>query len=117
MAEELIFDDVTTGASQDLKSATATAKAMVTKYGFSAKLGHVSYGSDSEVFIGRDFEKTRDYSERTANEIDDEVRGIIENCYADAKKIIEEHLDVLHSCADLLLEKEKITRGEFEALF
>ena len=117
VAEELIFDDVTTGASQDLKSATATAKAMVTKYGFSAKLGHVSYGSDSEVFIGRDFEKTRDYSERTANEIDDEVRGIIENCYADAKKIIEEHLDVLHSCADLLLEKEKITRGEFEALF
>ncbi len=117
VAEELIFDDVTTGASQDLKSATATAKAMVTKYGFSAKLGHVSYGSDSEVFIGRDFEKTRDYSERTANEIDDEVRGIIESCYADAKKIIEEHLDVLHSCADLLLEKEKITRGEFEALF
>ena len=117
VAEELVFDDVTTGASADLKSATATAKAMVTKYGFSTKLGHVSYSSDDEVFIGRDFEKTRSFSERTANEIDDEVRDIIEKCYAEAKRIIGANRDVLEKCAQLLLEKEKITRAEFEALF
>ena len=117
VAEELVFDDVTTGASQDLKSATATAKAMVTKYGFSTKLGLVSYGSDDEVFIGRDFEKTRSYSERTADEIDSEIRDIIEKCYAEAKRLIEANLGVLEACAKLLLEKEKITRQEFEALF
>ena len=117
VAEELVFDDVTTGASQDLKTATATAKAMVTKYGFSAKLGHVSYSSDDEVFIGRDFEKTQSYSDRTADEIDSEIREIIETCYAEAKRIIEAHRDVLEACAALLLEKEKITREEFEALF
>jgi cell division protease FtsH len=117
VAEELVFDDVTTGASQDLKSATATAKAMVTKYGFSTKLGLVSYGNDDEVFIGRDFEKTRSYSERTADEIDSEIRDIIEKCYAEAKRLIEANLGVLEACAKLLLEKEKITRQEFEALF
>ena len=117
VAEELVFDDITTGASQDLKTATATAKAMVMKYGFSTKLGPVSYSNDDEVFIGRDFEKTRSYSERTANEIDDEVRDMIEKCYAEAKRLIEANRGVLDKCAALLLEKEKITRAEFEALF
>ena len=117
VAEELVFDDVTTGASQDLKQATSIAKAMVMKYGFSSKLGHVSYGSDDEVFIGRDFEKTQSYSERTANEIDEEIREIIEHCYSEAKRLIEENMSVLKASAALLLEKEKITRDEFEALF
>ncbi len=117
VAEELVFDDVTTGASQDLKRATSIAKAMVMQYGFSAKLGPVSYGSDDEVFIGRDFEKTRSYSERTADEIDNEIREIIEKCYSEARRLIEENLSVLKTCAALLLEKEKITREEFEALF
>ena len=117
VAEELVFDDITTGASQDLKAATATAKAMVTKYGFSAKIGPVSYDTENEVFIGRDFEKTQNYSERTASEIDLEVRDIIEKCYAEAKRIVMKHRDVLEKCAQLLLEKEKIGRAEFEALF
>ena len=117
VAEELVFDDITTGASQDLKAATATAKAMVTKYGFSAKIGPVSYDTENEVFIGRDFEKTQNYSERTASEIDAEVRDIIEKCYAEAKRIVMKHRDVLEKCAQLLLEKEKIGRAEFEALF
>ena len=117
VAEELVFDDITTGASQDLKAATATAKAMVTKYGFSAKIGPVSYDTENEVFIGRDFEKTQNYSERTASEIDLEVRDIIEKCYAEAKRIVIKHRDVLEKCAQLLLEKEKIGRAEFEALF
>ena len=117
VAEELAFDDITTGASQDLKNATATAKAMVMKYGFSVKIGHVSYDSQDEVFIGRDFEKTQNYSERTANEIDSEVREIIESCYDKARRIIATYQDVLEACADLLLEKEKIGRDEFEALF
>ncbi len=117
VAEELVFDDVTTGASQDLKSATATAKAMVMKYGFSAELGHVSYESADEVFIGRDFEKTRNFSDATASKIDAEVRAIIEKCYADAQHYIAENRGVLDRCAALLLEKEKIGREEFEALF
>ncbi len=117
VAEELVFDDITTGASQDLKTATATAKAMVTKYGFSARIGHVSYASSDEVFIGRDFEKTQNYSEHTADEIDQEVRAIIEECYGEARRIISEYQGVLNSCAELLLEKEKIGRREFEALF
>ena len=117
VAEELVFDDITTGASQDLKNATATAKAMVMKYGFSVKIGHVSYDNQDEVFIGRDFEKTQNYSERTANEIDSEVREIIESCYDKARRIIATYQDVLEACADLLLEKEKIGREEFEALF
>ncbi len=117
IAEELIFDDVTTGASQDLKQATRTARNMITKYGFSSKIGLVSFDSDDEVFIGRDFEKTRNYAEKTAASIDDEVRSIISDCYDKAKAIILENRDVLDRSAELLLEKEKIGREEFEALF
>lgn len=117
VAEELVFDDVTTGASQDLKQATQEARDMVTKYGFSAKIGPVSYDESGEVFIGRDFEKTQNYSEHTATEIDDEVHKILEQCYAEAKRIINEHRDVLDASAALLIEKEKISREEFEALF
>ena len=117
IAEELIFDDITTGASQDIKQATATAKAMVTKYGFSRKLGLVSYDDSGEVFIGRDFEKTQSYSEHVAAAIDEEIKAIIDSCYAEAREIITEHRDVLDRCAELLLEKEKIGREEFEALF
>ena len=118
IAEELVFDDITTGASQDIKQATALARAMVTKYGMSAKMGLISYDNDSEeVFIGRDFERTKSYSERTADEIDLEVKAIIDGCYAEARKIILAHRDVLDASAALLLEKEKIGREEFEALF
>ena len=118
IAEELVFDDITTGASSDIKGCTETARAMVTRYGMSEKLGLVAYDSDeNEVFIGRDFERTRNYSESKATEIDDEVQRIIADCYAKAKAIICEHRDVLEECASLLLEKEKIGREEFEALF
>ncbi len=118
VAEEIQFGDITTGASQDIKQATALAKAMVMKYGMSSKMGLISYDDDSgEVFIGRDFEKTRTYSERTADEIDEEVKSIIDQCYRNARSIILEYRDVLNACADLLLEKEKIGREEFEALF
>ena len=119
VAEELIFDDITTGASQDIKQATAYAKSMVTKFGMSEALGLVSYGDDNdEVFIGRDFGHTsRGYGEQVATTIDSEVKRIIDECYDRAKTIIKEHEAVLYKCADLLLEKEKITREEFEALF
>ena len=119
VAEELIFDDITTGASQDIKQATAYAKSMVTKFGMSEALGLVSYGDDNdEVFIGRDFGHTsRGYGEQVATTIDSEVKRIIDECYDCAKTIIKEHEAVLYKCADLLLEKEKITREEFEALF
>ncbi len=117
VAEELIFDDITTGASQDLKTATQTAKAMVTKYGFSSKIGLVSYADSDEVFLGRDYEKTKSYSEEVASKIDEEVKAILDRCYTEARRIIVEHRDVLESCAALLLEKEKISREEFEALF
>jgi cell division protease FtsH len=118
IAEEIIFDDITTGASQDIKVASQTARDMVMRYGMSEKLGLVSYDSDSnEVFIGRDFEKTRSFSENVASTIDEEVHDIIQNCYKKARSIIEEHRDVLDKCAALLLEKEKISRDEFEALF
>ena len=118
VAEEEIFDDITTGASQDIKQATAYAKSMVTKFGMSEALGLVSYGDDNdEVFIGRDLAHTRSYSEEVAKEIDKEVHDIIDRCHADARKIISQHMDVLHKCAALLLEKEKIQRDEFEALF
>ena len=118
VAEEMIFDDITTGASQDIKQATAIAKAMVTKYGMSSRVGMVTYGDDeNQVFIGRDLAHARGFSEHTAAAIDEEVREIIDNCYAEAKRIIGEHIDVLHSCSRLLLEKEKIGREEFEALF
>ena len=118
VAEEIQFGDITTGASQDIKQATALAKAMVMKYGMSSKMGLISYDDDSgEVFIGRDFEKTRSYSERTADEIDEEVKAIIDQCYRNARSIILEYRDVLNACAELLLDKEKIGREEFEALF
>ena len=119
VAEEMIFDDITTGASQDIKQATAYAKAMVTKFGMSEKLGLINYDNDSdEVFIGRDFGKTsRGYGEQIATMIDMEVKRIVDECYAKAKSILKENENILHSCADLLLEKEKITREEFEALF
>ena len=117
IAEELVFDDVTTGASQDIKQCTAQAKAMITKYGFSDKVGLVNYDNDEdEVFIGRDLAHTRSYSENIAATIDAEVKEIIDECYAKAKDIIIENRSVLDSCAALLIEKEKITREEFEAL-
>ena len=119
VAEELIFDDITTGASQDIKQATAYAKAMVTKFGMSERLGLIDYDNDSdEVFIGRDFGRTsRGYGEQVASVIDSEVKRIIDECYAKAKQILKENDKVLHDCAELLLQKEKITREEFEALF
>jgi len=117
IAEEIIFDDVTTGASQDIKVATKTARAMITRFGFSEKLGLVNYENDDEVFIGRDFGHTQAYSEEIAAAIDEEVKDIIDECYKKATKIIKEHENVLHECAKLLLEKERITKEEFEALF
>ena len=118
IAEELILDDITTGASQDIKQATSAAKAMVTKYGFSDKLGLINYDDDSnDVFIGRDLAHSKGYGEATASAIDQEVRDIVESCYVQAKAIIEEHMEQLHASAKLLLEKEKINQEEFEALF
>ena len=118
VAEELIFNDVTTGASQDIKQATQLARAMVTQYGMSDKVGLINYGSDEdEVFIGRDLAHTRNYGEQTAAVIDSEVKRIIDEAYSQAKELIGSHIDVLHKCVELLLEKEKIGREEFEALF
>ena len=118
IAEEIIFDDITTGASSDIKKATKEARRMITRYGMSENIGVVNYDDDDdEVFIGRDLAHTRSYSESVAGAIDKEVKAIIDDCYAKAKAIITEHEDVLHKCAELLLEKEKITREEFEALF
>ena len=119
VAEEEVFDDITTGASQDIKQATAIAKSMITKFGMSERLGLINYDNDSdEVFIGRDFGHTsRGYGEKVAGTIDEEVKRIIDECYAKARRIIQDHHDVLDKCAKLLLEKEKITRSEFEALF
>lgn len=118
IAEEIIFDDITTGASQDIKQATSLAKAMVTKFGMSREVGLINYDSDSEeVFIGRDLAHTRGYGEEVAGKIDREVKRIIDECYDKAKAMITEHIDVLHKCAELLLEKEKISREEFESLF
>ena len=118
IAEELVFDDITTGASQDIKQATETARAMVTKYGFSSKLGLINNDdSNDEVFIGRDLAHSRPYGEDIAGQIDMEVKNIIDECYEKARKIITDNMDVLEKSADLLLEKEKITREEFEALF
>ena len=118
VAEELVFDDVTTGASQDIKQCTRTARDMVTRYGMSDNIGMICYtNDDDEVFIGRDLAHTRSYSEGVAATIDSEVKAIIDNAYAEAKRIILEHRDVLDACAELLLEKEKISREEFEALF
>ena len=118
VAEELIFDDITTGASQDIKSATQTARAMVTKYGMSDAVGLIDYGGeDDEVFIGRDLAHTKPYGEGIASVIDQEVKRIVDECHEKARELIREHMDVLEKSANLLLEKEKITREEFEALF
>ncbi len=118
IAEEIIFDDVTTGASSDIKKATKVARAMVTKYGFSDNIGVINYDEeDSEVFIGRDLAHPRSHSETVAGQIDIEVKAIVDDCYRKAKGIIHEHEKILHACAELLLEKEKIGREEFEALF
>ncbi len=118
VAEELIFDDVTTGASNDIKQATQAARNMVTKFGFSKNIGMVHYGDDDEeVFIGRDLAHTKGFSDATAKAIDDEVKAIIDDCYEKAVKILKENEQILHKCANLLLEKEKIGRAEFEELF
>lgn len=118
IAEELIFKDVTTGASQDIKQATQLARAMVTQYGMSERVGMIQYGSDEdEVFIGRDLAHTKSYGNGIADVIDEEVKRIVDECYAKAKQIICDHEDVLHSCAALLIEKEKIGQDEFEGLF
>ena len=118
VAEELIFDDITTGASQDIKQATALARAMVTKFGMSEDIGLINYANeDDEVYIGRDLAHTRGYGEDVASKIDAEIKRIIDECHEEAKKIISAHKDVLDACVELLLEKEKITREEFEALF
>ena len=119
IAEELIFEDITTGASQDIKVATQTARSMVTKYGMSEKLGMINYESsdEEEVFLGRDLGHAKSFSEETAVQIDAEVKCIIDECYAEARRILEEHMDILHRCAELLLEKDRIDGREFEALF
>ena len=118
IAEEIIFKDVTTGASQDIKQASKLARAMVTQYGISDRVGMIQYGSDEdEVFIGRDLAHTKSYGNEIADVIDEEVKRIVDECYTKAKNIILEHEDVLHSCAALLIEKEKIGQEEFEALF
>lgn len=119
IAEELIFEDVTTGASQDIKQATEMARSMVTKYGFSEKVGPLNYeiNSDEEVFLGRDLGHARTFGENVATTIDEEVKAIIDRCYAEAKEIIIKNMDVLHASAELLLEKERITGEEFDALF
>ena len=118
IAEEIIFDDITTGASSDIKKATNAARDMVTRYGMSKNIGVINYGSDDdEVFIGRDLAHAKNHSELVSGQIDNEVKSIIDYCYDKAKAVILEHMDVLHKCAGLLLEKEKIGRAEFEALF
>lgn len=118
IAEELVLDDITTGASQDIKQATGIAKSMVTKYGMSDKIGLIHYGDEQdEVFIGRDLAHTRSYADNTASMIDNEVKKIVDECYVKAKKLIEEYKSILFKCAELLIEKEKIGREEFEALF
>ena len=118
IAEELIFDDITTGASQDIKQSTDLARAMVTKYGFSEKVGLINYETNSdEVFLGRDLAQTRPYGEAVAGGIDEEVKAIVDECYVRARKMIVDNLQVLHKCAAILVEKEKMYREEFEALF
>jgi cell division protease FtsH len=119
IAEEMIFDDITTGAYQDIKQATAAARAMVVKFGMSDELGLINYETDNEeeTFVGRDIGHQRMLGEATAAAIDKEVKRIIDECYAEARRILEENIDVLHRCAERLLEKERIDREEFESLF
>lgn len=117
IAEEIVFGDITTGASIDIQKATARARSMVTRFGMSEKLGLINYDDGQELFIGRDFGQTRSYGDETANAIDEEVRDIVRKCYEDAKAIIMKHENILHKCAELLLQKERITREEFEGLW
>ena len=119
IAEEMIMDDITTGASQDIKQATAAARAMVVKYGMSEELGLINYETDNEeeTFVGRDIGHQRVLGEQTAAAIDKEVKRIIDECYAQARAILEANIGVLHKCAERLLEKERIDREEFESLF
>jgi cell division protease FtsH len=119
VAEELIFDDITTGASQDIKVATKTARAMVTEYGMSEKVGLINYGDgeSDEVFLGKDLGHARSYGENVATIIDQEIKRIIDECYQETRRILTDHMDILHRCADLLLEKERIDQEEFESLF
>ena len=118
MAEEVIFGDITTGASNDIKRSTDEARAMVMRYGMSEKVGMIAYqNEDDAVFIGRDLAHTRGYSEEVARTIDEEIHRIIQECHDRAEKIIREHIKVLHACADFLLVNEKMHRDEFEALF
>ena len=118
VAEELVFGDVTTGASQDIKQASDMARAMVTKYGFSERLGLINYEQgEDEIFIGKDLAHTRQYGERVASIIDEEVKKIIDEAYAQARDLILSHRDVLDKSSQLLVEKEKLTREEFEAFF
>ncbi len=118
VAEELVLEDVTTGASQDIRQATSTARAMVTRYGMSKRLGLINYDTEeNEVFIGRDLAQSRGFSEEVAKEIDEEVKRIIDEAYEQAKAIITAHMDVLHRCAEILMEKEKIGQEEFEQIF
>ena len=115
----MIFEDITTGASQDIKVATQTARSMVTKYGMSEKLGLINYESsdEEEVFLGRDLGHAKSFSEETAVQIDSEVKRIMDECYAEARRILEEHIEILHRCAELLLERDRIDGQEFERLF
>ena len=118
IAEEIIFGDITTGASSDIKKATQMARRMVTRYGMSENIGVINYDDDDdEVFIGRDLAHAKKYSEEMQGKIDEEVKFIIDDCYGKAKAMILENMDVLHASSELLLQKEKITREEFEALF
>ena len=117
IAEELTFGDITTGASQDIKNATARAKAMVMKYGMSDKIGMIDYGGDGEVFIGRDFGHTREYGEQTASLIDKEIRDIVDDCYEKAKAILIENSAALKAVAEALIVKEKLDQIEFERIF
>ena len=118
IAEELAFDDITAGASQDIRQATAIARAMVTEYGMSERIGMIDYGSnENEVFIGRDLAHARTYGEDVAGAIDQEIKRIIDECYQKAKEIILSHKEVLSQCSQLLLEREKIGQAEFEELF
>lgn len=118
IAEEIIFDDITTGASQDIKQATAMARSMVIKYGMSEKIGMINYETEEdEVFIGRDLGHTKSYGENVATVIDSEVKRIIDECYGKARAMIQEHVDVLHRCTEILMEKERIGQQEFEQLF
>ena len=118
IAEEIIFDDITTGASQDIKQATSMARSMVVKYGMSEKIGMINYETEGdEVFIGRDLGHTKNYGENVASVIDSEVKRIIDECYDKARTMILEHVDVLHKCTELLMEREKIGQEEFAQLF